>query len=283
MGEIRDIEGNDAHAMTNSLPGSPQQQAILRTVLNAYAQDETILTMGVFGSTVRADADEFSDIDLDVLVSAEHVARAPLQIQQLVNYLDANGFPTLLIVRDGDHEAEILLESLDRIDLTIHTPETSKTEVLRDLVLIRGDASILPKEGTPAITAQAAEQRLQYLHGKMPILALLAANKLSRGKLWSALVVLDMMREFIMEIYGLSRGSTLPERHFIKYALPELQAAMGDTLTTYNRASIATGLKRIIDLYRTQGDKISNGRLQISNVQANVFDRVESLISPNLR
>src|SRR5712692_2462104 len=230
--------------MNDLLPGTLQQQAILRAALNAYAQDETILSIGVFGSTVRADADELSDIDLDVLVSAKHVARAPLQIQQLVNYLDANGFPTLFVVRDRDNQVEILLESLDRVDLTIHTPKTSKTEVLRDLVLIRGDARHLPREGKSAIAREDVVNRLQYLHGKMAINALNVVYKLKRGNLWGALVLLNLLRDTVMDIYGFSRGSTLPNRYFVKYAEPELREALGETLVTYDRDSIATGLKR---------------------------------------
>ena len=268
--------------MTDSLPGTPRHQAILRAILQACAKDETILTIGVFGSVARPDCDELSDIDLDVLVSAEHRSCASTQIQQLVNHLNASGFPTLLIVWDGDNAAEILLDSLDRVDVTIHTPEMSKAEVLHDLVLIHGDAKYLPHKGIPAIAPQEVESRLRYLHGKLAINALNVAHQLKRGNLWGTLVLLNLLRETVMDIYGLSRGSTLPSRYFLKHAAPELQEALGQTLTTYERDSIAAGLKRLIHLYRAQCDNISNGHLQISGAQRVVFDRVESLISTDL-
>jgi hypothetical protein len=253
----------------------------LRAVLRAYAEDDTILTIGVFGSAARPDCDELSDIDLDVLVPVEQLARASTQIQQLVSALNAQGFPTLLVVWDGDNAAEIVLESLDRIDVTIHTPETSKAEVLRDLVLIRGEASYLPKQGIPAIASQEVERRLHYLHGKLAIDALHVAHKLKRDNLWGALVLLNLLRERVMDIYGLSRGSTLPSRYFVKHAETELREALGQTLTSYEQGSIVLGLKRLIQLYRVQCDAISNGRLQISEAQAKVFDRVEALILTN--
>ncbi len=266
-------------ANTLHLPGTPRHQAIQRAILQAFADDTTILTIGVFGSTVRPDCDEWSDIDLDVLAPAEHVTRAQLQIQHLANYLNAHGFPTLLVVWDGeDNSAEILLESLDRIDITIHAPETSKSEVLPDLILIRGDAHELPKSGRPALTANDAEHQLRYLHDKMPIVALYVAISLRREELWGALMLLQHMRESIMDIYGLTRGSTLPKRHFMKHAEKDLQDALGETLTTYEADSIKTGLRRMMSLYRNYCDQISNGRLRVSEAQAAVFERVETLL-----
>ena len=48
--------------MNGSLPGTARQRAIVRAILEAYAGDESILTIGVFGSLARPDDDEYSDI-----------------------------------------------------------------------------------------------------------------------------------------------------------------------------------------------------------------------------
>jgi len=262
--------------MTEPLLGTAHHQAILHAVLQAYAADESILTIGVFGSLARADGDEYSDLDLDVTLRAEAIAPVDDKIQHLVAHLDAAGFPTLFVTRDGWGGAEIVLRSFDRIDITFRRPEDSKAEVLRDLVLLRGDRASLPEQGKPAIAPDTVEARLRRLHGKFPITALVAMVNLRRGRLWYALTLLEEMRRGVMEIYGLSRGSTLPERYFVKLADDEVRQALGETLATYQLDSIAAGLLRVMELYRSRCVWLSNGRLAVTPEQETVFDHVNA-------
>jgi len=168
---------------------------------------------------------------------------------------------------------------LDRLDVTIHSPATSKAEVLESLILIRGERDALPVEGSPAITARAAQERYRYLHGEMPLLAIYVAAKLRRGKLWSALQGLQTMRNAVMEIYGLTRGSTLPSRFFIKHAPKDLQDSLGATLAIYDLAPIAESLRRLVALYREECGRLSNGHLSFSEGEAKAFDRIELLLA----
>ncbi|HKZ87043.1 MAG TPA: nucleotidyltransferase domain-containing protein [Anaerolineae bacterium] len=260
--------------MTESLLGTARHRAMVRAILEAYADDESILTIGVFGSLARADGDEYSDLDLDATLRVEAIASVGDKIRHLVAHLDTAGFPTLLVTRDGGGGAEIVLTSFDRIDITFHRPEDSKAEVLRDLVLLRGERASLPEQGKPAITPDTVEARLRRLHEKFPISALQVAANLRRGRLWYAITLLEDMRRWVMEIYGLSRGSTLPERYFVKLAEDEVRQALGETLTTYRPDSISAGLLRVIELYRSRCVWLSNGRLAMTPEQETVFDHV---------
>ena len=260
--------------MNGSLLGTARHRAIVQAVLEAYADDESILTIGVFGSLARADGDEYSDVDLDAVIPAEAVASAATKIERLVDHLNRSDLPVLLVVWDGDRAAEILLKSLDRIDITFHAPEASKAEVLRDLILIRGDRGSLPAECRPAIEPRDVEARLRRLHEKFPISALQVAVNLRRGRLWYAITLLEEMRRCVMGIYGLSRGSTLPERYFVKLAEDEVRQRLGETLTTYRPDSIAAGLLRVVELYRYRCVWLSNGRLAVTPEQETVFDHV---------
>ncbi len=163
---------------------------------------------------------------------------APAQIQHLAEHLNGHGFPTLQVVWKTSNSAELLLDMLDRIDLTIHTPETSKAEVLRELVLLRGERGALPPDGRAAISIEESQRMVELLHAKMPTGALYVAIALRRGRLWDALVMLQQMRERVMSIYGLTRGSNLPERYFLGRADDELRVALGSTLALYERESL---------------------------------------------
>ena len=50
-------------------PGTPQHQALLRTIVAHYDQDPRILAIVVFGSLGRGNWDALSDIDLDVVIA----------------------------------------------------------------------------------------------------------------------------------------------------------------------------------------------------------------------
>ena len=263
--------------MFDSLPGTPRQQAILQTVLQAYAADADILTIGVFGSVVRSPY-ELADIDLDVTVAEPALLQAPNRVQALIDYLNTNSWPIVLAAWDGPHAAELILETLDRIDLTIHPPETSKAEVLRDLVLLRGERQQLPVSGKPALTPEAMEARLKRLHEKLPVLAVGAAVKLRQRRLWDVLNLLHEMRAGLMDIYGLARGSTLPARYFARHARAELQQALGETLATYDTASAARAFRQIVTLYRDEYVRLSAGRLALTEAQTRTLDRALRLL-----
>jgi len=47
--------------MTESLRGTARHRAIVRAIFEAYADDGSILTIGVFGSLARANGDEYFD------------------------------------------------------------------------------------------------------------------------------------------------------------------------------------------------------------------------------
>jgi predicted nucleotidyltransferase len=260
--------------MTRSLPGSVRHQAILRTILDAYADDASIQTIGVFGSSARPEGDAYSDLDVDVTLPGEAMASARGKIQHLIAQLNASPSPVLLVAWDGDNAAEILLKSFDRIDITFHPPEDSKAEVLRDLIMLRGERTSLPVQGKPAIAPDAIEVRLRRLHAKFPILALEVAASVRRGRRWDAVNLLDEMRRGLMEIYGLSRGSTLPVRYFARQAEADAQYALGGTLATFSMESIVAGLKHLVDLYRAECVRWSNGRLAITPAHTAVFDHL---------
>ncbi len=265
--------------MNESLPGTPRHQVILRAVLEAYADDASILTIGAFGSLARPDCDAYSDLDLDVTLRAEATAPVGDKIQRLVARLEAAGFPALFVTRDGRGGAEILLKSFDRIDITFHLPEDSKAEVIRDLVLLRGDRTSLPAQGKPAIAPDQVDARLRRLHEKFPISALQVAVNLRRGRLWAAIMLLEEMRRWVIEIYGLARGSTLPARTFVEHADSDWHRALGDTLTAYQPESIAASLDRLVNLYRAECSRLSDGRLAMSEAHEAVFAHLREWLS----
>src|SRR3982074_3282023 len=65
------------------LPGTRAYQALLRSIVDAYATDERGLAVGVLGSLGRGTWDEWSDLDLDVVVADDVVLDAVTEARAL--------------------------------------------------------------------------------------------------------------------------------------------------------------------------------------------------------
>jgi len=58
-------------AIYRALPGTARHQALLRTIIEPYEQDDRVLAIGVLGSLGRGTWDEWSDLDLDIVTTGE--------------------------------------------------------------------------------------------------------------------------------------------------------------------------------------------------------------------
>ena len=72
-------------------PGTPQHQAILRAIVDHYENDPRILAVAVFGSLGRGNWDEYSDIDLDVVIDDQVSLNASEELKPAVSGLRAAG------------------------------------------------------------------------------------------------------------------------------------------------------------------------------------------------
>src|SRR5258708_8241293 len=54
--------------MGGTYPGTQQHQALLERVVDYYQDDHRVLAVCLFGSLVRGNWDQYSDLDLDVVI-----------------------------------------------------------------------------------------------------------------------------------------------------------------------------------------------------------------------
>src|SRR5262245_16109948 len=101
-------------------PGNPQQQRVLRAVTSFYADDPRVLAVAVFGSLGRGNWDDYSDLDLDVvLVDGVGVEPAP-ELHRLCAALATGGEQAALVVADGPDEGHVVLASVLGVSIRYH-------------------------------------------------------------------------------------------------------------------------------------------------------------------
>jgi predicted nucleotidyltransferase len=101
-------------------PGTPQHQAILRAIVAHYENDPRILAVAVFGSLGRGNWDEFSDIDLDVVIADGVSLIAVEEITQLCQRFEPLGERLAVIVPDGVDAGDVVFESLLQMSVRYH-------------------------------------------------------------------------------------------------------------------------------------------------------------------
>jgi predicted nucleotidyltransferase len=90
-------------------PGGPEHQRLLRAIAEHYADDDRLLAVTVFGSVGRGTWDEFSDLDLDVVIADEVTLDVVDEVRLLCRGL---GQQPVVIVLDRDDAADVVLASL---------------------------------------------------------------------------------------------------------------------------------------------------------------------------
>jgi predicted nucleotidyltransferase len=120
--------------MPPTLPGTSAQQALLRSIIDAYNGDQRVLAIGVLGSLGRGTWDEWSDLDLDVVVTDEAVLDAVSEAQALCGVLHES---EVLVVPSRPGEVDVVLPSLDQFSIRFHTLGTTNAHIIDDLKIVK--------------------------------------------------------------------------------------------------------------------------------------------------
>src|SRR5688572_26107257 len=91
------------------LPGTPHQQALLRTITYYYAHDPRVRAVVLFGSLARGTWDAFSDLDLVIMLADEHRVQLEDEIQHLTALLATSHETIACVDRDGDSAVDLML------------------------------------------------------------------------------------------------------------------------------------------------------------------------------
>src|ERR1700693_487422 len=113
--------------MPPPLPGTSAQQALLGGIINAYTADERVLAIGALGSLGRGTWDEWSDLDLDVVVADDAVVDAVTEDNALCELLSES---EALVVPSRPGEVDVLLSTLEQFSIRHHTLGTTNAHII---------------------------------------------------------------------------------------------------------------------------------------------------------
>lgn len=243
------------------LPGNLFHQTVLQILVDLFKKDQNIEAFGVFGSLVRGDWDEYSDLDLDVVVKDDSDPVVNGLVAQVLSALKEGDLNVLLCFEEAKGERIIIFDTLDRISIRFHSLSDTKPQVLDTLTFLCGR---LTKENIHQSVKEIQKPTsLELLANKFVELAVYVPIGLHRDRLVNAQFFLNKMRQTLIEIYsishGLSRGFD-----FEAHASKELIKELTQTYARLEKGEIIRAHEKLMKLFLEQLDAISNGKIKLT-------------------
>jgi predicted nucleotidyltransferase len=243
------------------LPGTNAQEALLRSIVDAYADDERVLAIGVLGSLGRGTWDEWSDLDLDIVVSDDMLVDAVMEAQTLCQRLCQ---PEALVVPSRPGEVDVLLPSLEQFSIRYHPLGTTNAHIVDDLKIVGGQldrATVLAAglvQSLPVRTPElVASEALHF--------AVTVDTAWRRGNVWQALRGIDELRWRLQELFAVTRGQPRPAHAIDAHASRNLKTKLSGLQAQADPASIAQALTNALDLIAD--DELTNGHFTLTPPQ----------------
>lgn len=260
----------------NRYPGTPQHQRLLQAIVAHYHNDPRVLAVVVFGSLGRGTWDEYSDIDLDVVI-ADDVSINPIEeLGRLCAFLVSAGEHAALIVPDGEEAGDVVFESLMQLSVRYHPLSTTSPSIVDSMRVLTGriDQTTLataglanpPHRGPPP--KQLLDKCVRYVA--------YADVALRRRDRWSVVEVLHRIRGLLMELYALAHGGQRPVQVFEAQAAPQLQARLGRTLPQHDLVSLKESLEQCIEILEHDLGRLAKGQVQLTDGHRKVLDHIRA-------
>jgi predicted nucleotidyltransferase len=247
------------------LPGTRAHQALLRSIVDAYAADERVLAVGVLGSLGRGTWDEWSDLDLDVVVADDVVLDAVMEAHALFERLCQS---EALVVPGRPGEVDVLLPSLEQFSIRYHTIGTTNAHIIDDLKIVGGHldrAAVLAAGVVHSLPLRTPE----LIASEALRFAVSVDTALRRGNVWQALRGLDELRWRLQELFAITLRQPRPAHAVDALAGRDLKGKLGGLLAQADLASIAQALANALDLI--VDDELTSGHFAPTHPQCTVL------------
>jgi len=259
-----------------SYPGTPQHQALLAAIAAFYADDPRILAVAVFGSLGRGNWDQFSDLDLDVVLADGVQINAIEELHHLCASFGAIGERALIIEPDGgDADAgDVVLASLKQLSVRYHPLHTTKPQIADSLQVIMGriDAQTInaAAQANGPLPHDTWGERMDHVMRR----AVEVDVALQRRQIWHALPALHLLQEQMLRLFALAHNGIRPYHAFQAMADEQTQALLGSTVPAYSLQSVQVAFARLLDLIEHHFERFTQGKAQLTDAHRAVLQQV---------
>lgn len=271
-----------AMPMDSPYPGTRQHQALLAAIVDHYRNDPRILAVSVFGSLSRGTWDQYSDIDLDVVI-ADNVQIDVLEaLKRLCTALAAMGQRDAVIAADGNDAGDVVFGSLAQLSIRYHPLATTSPNIVDSLRVLAGSLDHATLAAAGLLNRQTQARSLGSMLDQCVQHIAVVAVAVQRGHLWGAVEMLHRIRAILMDMYALAHGGERPLKVFQAEADQELQARLGRTLPQYDRVSVRRSLEHCVALLEADLEPFTQGQIRLTDAHRKVLAAVRARLSQSM-
>ena len=260
-------------------PGTSQHQRILQAIVSRYDKDPRILAIVLFGSLARGNWDAYSDIDCDIVIADEVLIDPVHELRSLDDPFASVGEKIALIIPMNDDAGDIQFCSLMQLSIRYHPLAHTSPNIVRNMMVLAGTldhASIARagernRESVPPEVDESVDVLVRY--------AVVANTCIQRDQVWTTLEILHRMREILMHLFAVTHGGERAYQFFDDNASQELQAELGATLPSSDKASLRRCLIGLLDILEVELGSISENKVRLADAHRLVLGAVRQQIA----
>lgn len=224
-------------------------EALLNQILDTLKHDRRIIAIGASGSFATDKMDEFSDLDLSLVIEPSHYADV---MKTRIDTLDR--IPGLTAKFTGEHVGEprvvIALFSPDAVHVDFKFVCLDDAGRRVDDVAVLWERDQRYRETLQTSPAHYPTPEAQWLEDRMWVWVHYAVTKIARGEYFESLEFLAFIRSNVLSPMALrQRGLTPSGVRRIESRLPAFSMRLRGTLAEPERGSLTSALRTCVELY----------------------------------
>lgn len=222
--------------------------------LDVFKEDNRLIGVAAAGSYIRKEMDEFSDVDLVIVVKPESYEQIMSERFEIANKLG-----NLLSVFTGEHVGEPRLliclydEPLIHVDLKFVSLDDVAHRVEEFEILWERDGLVTEKFKEEE--AKFPSPSLQWIEDRFWVWIHYGAGKLGRGEIFETIEFISYLRQNVIgPLILMHKGRQPRGLRKIEMDAPEYLEKLQRTIATYDKKSCYQAIKVIVDLYKELRD-----------------------------
>lgn len=247
-----------------TLPEKHKQ--LLVKILNAFASDKRICGVGISGSYIYNNMDEYSDLDLVIAIDDQHYESFFSDRFPIIESIEGN-----IASFSGEHVGE------PRLIISLFEPHTIHVDFkivsISDAPIRVDEVAVLwerNKELSNALKSKKPHYPIpdpQWMEDRFWIWVHYGATKIARGEYFEALEFISFLRQNVLSPLALTQNNQTPSGvRRIEQRLPDFSKKLVDTVSNVQHDSLVNALNETISLYldlRDNEDVVINHKAQL--------------------
>ena len=261
---------------SKNFPGTFHHQQILQTITAFYDDDDRVLAILLFGSLSRGNWDQYSDIDLDIILSDNTLIDARSELRKLCAAIKQKHEVDALIIADVE-EGDVVLGNLVEFSVRYHVLSDTKPAILGTMCSLSGALSLDEIRAAANHKYDAEPREMVDIIDECIRYILAVHHAIMRQRVWMAIELFYRIRASLMQLYATSHGAIRPIHFFDSHATAELHELLSTLSPLVNPKAIEDVFSTAILLLENHLDDFSDGLYQLTASQKHILDELKQL------